>query len=220
MCSSEVALAFQVYIYIPKNKLFVGVFVRHCFRVSFSYRWRIVHVVSIVVAMSRRAVHFTSAQLRAITAEKLRCGLFLLAVLSILAMMHALSVDDQQRVLFHGRTKSVSLISHAVDATTAFAWEHRVERREVCARQRIGKHWRQALPLSPLEWCWCLWYVVKNGLPCLPGGSIRLALFAALSCARALQHSISFLSASLLAIMLLCGGVEPNPGPSAGRHCT
>ena len=98
-----------------------SLFVRHCFRVSFSYRWRIAHVVSIVAAMSRRAVHFTSAQLRAITADKLRCGYFLLAVLSILAMTHAFSLDDQQRVLFHGRTKSVSLIGHAVDATTAFA---------------------------------------------------------------------------------------------------
>ena len=41
--------------------------------------------------MSRRAVYFTSAQLRAITADKLRYGYFLLAVLSVLAVSLTLS---------------------------------------------------------------------------------------------------------------------------------
>ena len=45
--------------------------------------------------MSRRAVYFTGAQLRAITADKLRYGYFLLAVLSILAISLTFPAPDR-----------------------------------------------------------------------------------------------------------------------------
>ena len=73
--------------------------------------------------MSRRAVYFTSAQLRAITADKLRYGYFLLAVLSVLAVAVSLMLSapdptvDLQRDVLRARTVSVSVISHAVDTT-------------------------------------------------------------------------------------------------------
>ena len=82
--------------------------------------------------MSRRAVDFTGAQLRAITADKLRYGYFLLAVLSVLAVSLTFSAPDPavdlQRDVFRARTVLVSVISHAVDTTAAFAWQTLVER--------------------------------------------------------------------------------------------
>ena len=63
--------------------------------------------------MSRRAVYFTSAQLRAITADKLRCGYFLLAVLSVLLASLTFSAPDPavdlQRDVLRARTVSVSV---------------------------------------------------------------------------------------------------------------
>ena len=114
-------------------------FVRHCIRV-----WACSLPVDVYRNMSRRAVYFTDAQLRAITADKLRCGYFLLAVLSVLAVSLTLSAPDPtvdlQRDVLRARTVSVSVISHAVDTTAAFAWQIR---EPVRVRQRIGKHWRQ-----------------------------------------------------------------------------
>ena len=76
--------------------------------------------------MSRRAVYFTRAQLRAITADKLRCGYFLLGVLSVLAVSLTLSAPDPavdlQRDVLRARTASVSVISHAVDTTAEWSW--------------------------------------------------------------------------------------------------